>query len=64
MLKPLINSKSVWQSHALYLLAEYFYTKDQKQKAKEFYNQIVNLENANQEIITQVQKRLKRDLGE
>ena len=34
------------------------------EKAKEFYNQIVNLENANQEIITQVQKRLKRDLGE
>ena len=64
ILKPLINSKSVWQSHALYLLAEYFYTKEQKQKAKEFYNQIVNLENANQEIITQVQKRLKRDLGE
>ena len=64
MLKPIINSKSVWQSHALYLLAEYFYTKDQKQKAKEFYNQIVNLENVNQEINTQVQKRLKRDLGE
>ena len=64
MLKPLINSKTVWQSHALYLLAEYFYAKDQKQKSKEFYNQIVNLENANQEIITQVQKRLKRDLGE
>ena len=64
MLKPLINSKSVWQSHALYLLAEYFYAKDQKQKAKEFYNQIVNLENSNPEIITQVQKRLKRDLGE
>ena len=64
ILKPLINSKSVWQSHALYLLAEYFYAKDQKQKSKEFYNQIVNLENANQEIITQVQKRLKRDLGE
>ena len=64
ILKPLTNSKSVWQSHALYLLAEYFYAKDQKQKSKEFYNQIVNLENVNQEIITQVQKRLKRDLGE
>ena len=64
ILKPLINSKSVWQSHALYLLAEYFYAKDQKQKSKEFYNKIVNLENVNQEIITQVQKRLKRDLGD
>ncbi len=64
MLKPLINSKSVWQSHALYLLAEYFYAKDQKQKAKEFYNQIATLDNVNQEIMTQVQKRLKRDLGD
>ena len=64
ILNPLINSESVWKSHALYLMAEYFYSKDQKQKSKEFYNQIVNLENANQEIITQVQKRLKRDLGE
>ena len=64
MLNPLINSKSVWKSHSLYLMAEYFYAKDQKQKSKEFYNQIVNLENVNQEIITQVQKRVKRDLGE
>ena len=64
ILKPVISSDSVWKSHALYLIAEYFFDKNQKQKAKEFYNQIVNLENANQEIITQVQKRLKRDLGE
>ena len=25
ILNPLINSKSVWKSHALYLMAEYFY---------------------------------------
>ena len=25
ILNPLINSKSVWQSHALYLVAEFFY---------------------------------------
>jgi hypothetical protein len=41
ILNPLINSKSVWKSHALYLMAEYFYSKDQKQKSKEFFNQIV-----------------------
>ena len=35
LLNPLINSKSVWKSHALYLMAEYFYAKDQNQKAKE-----------------------------
>ena len=35
ILNPLINSESVWKSHALYLMAEYFYSKDQKQKSKQ-----------------------------
>ena len=64
ILKPLINSKSVWKSHALYLMAEYFYSKDQKQKSKEFFNQIVNLEDANSDIKLQAQKRLNRDLSD
>ena len=64
ILNPLINSKSVWKSHALYLMAEYFYSKDQKQKSKEFFNQIINLENANPDIKLQTEKRLNRDLSE
>ena len=64
ILNPLINSKSVWKSHALYLMAEYFYSKDQKQKSKEFFNQIANLEDANSDIKLQAQKRLNRDLSE
>ena len=64
ILKPLINSESVWKSHALYLLAEYFYSKNEKQKSKEFFNQIIILENANQEIKLESQKRLNRDLSE
>jgi len=64
ILNPLINSKSVWKSHALYLMAEYFYSKDQKQKSKEFFNQIVILEDANPDIKLQAQKRLNRDLSE
>ena len=64
ILNPLINSKSVWKSHALYLMAEYFYSKDQKQKSKEFFNQIITLENANIDIKTQTQKRLNRDLSD
>ena len=47
ILNPLINSESVWKSHALYLMAEYFYSRDQKQKSKEFFNQIANFEDAN-----------------
>ncbi len=64
ILNPLINSESVWKSHALYLMAEYFYSKDQKQKSKEFFNQIVKLEDANSEIKLQVQKRLNRDFSD
>ena len=64
ILNPLINSQSVWKSHALYLVAEYFYSKDQKQKSKEFFNQIISMENANSDIKLQAQKRLNRDLGD
>ena len=64
ILNPLINSESVWKSHALYLMAEYFYSKDQKQKSKEFFNQIIVLENSNIDIKMQAQKRLNRDLSD
>ena len=64
LLNPLINSKSVWKSHALYLMAEYFYSKEQNQKAKEFFNQIISLENPNPDIRLQAEKRLNRDLSE
>ena len=64
ILNPLINSKSVWKSHALYLMAEYFYAKEQNQKAKEFFNQIISSENPNPDIRLQAEKRLNRDLSE
>ena len=64
ILKPILNSESVWKSHALYLVAEFFYFKDQKQKAKEFFDQIIILENSNQDIKTQTQQRLNRDFSE
>ena len=64
MLNPLINSKSVWKSHSLYLMAEYFYSNNQKQKAKEFFKQIIALENSNLDIRLQAEKRLNRDLSE
>ena len=64
ILKPIINSESVWKSHALYLIAEYFFHKGEKQKSIEFFNQIISLENANQELKIESQKRLNRDLSE
>ena len=64
ILNPVINSDSVWKSHALYLLAEYFFDKNQKKKSKEFYNKILNYKKSNEKIITEAQKRLRRDFGE
>ena len=64
ILNPVINSDSVWKSHALYLMAEYFYFKNQKQKSKEFFNQILTLENSNSTIKIESQKRLNRDFSD
>ena len=64
ILNPIIKSDSVWSSHALYLLAEYFYSKNQKQKSKDFFNQIINSKKSNPDIVTEAQKRLNRDLSD
>ena len=61
ILSPIINSKSVWESHGLYLIAEYFYSKGEKQKSKEFFNKIISLEEANRTLKIESQKRLNRD---
>ena len=64
ILDPILKSESVWKSHSLYLIAEYFFEKKEFQKSKEFFNQIINLKNANSDILLQTQKRLKRDLSD
>jgi len=64
ILNPLINSKSIWKSHSLYLLAEYFFSKNEKQKAKEFFEKIITLENSNPQIKLEAQKRIQRDFSE
>ena len=64
ILNPLINSESIWKSHALHLLAEYFYSKNEKQKAKEFFEKILILENSNPNIKSDAQKRINRDFSE
>ena len=64
ILNPLINSQSVWKSHALYLAAEFFFSKNQMQKSKEFFNQIVILENSNLDLKQKAQKRLNRNFSE
>ena len=64
ILNPVLNSESVWNSHALHLMAEYFYSKNEKQKSKDFFKKIISTKNANDDIVQQAQKRLNRDLSE
>ena len=64
ILNPLIKSESIWKPHALYLMAEYYFAKKEKQKSKEFLNQLVSLEGINNKIKLEAQKRLRSDFSE
>ena len=61
MVNPIINSESIWKSHVLFLVAEYFYSKNQKKKAKEFFNKILIIPNSNKDINIEAKKRINRD---
>ena len=64
ILNPLIKSKSIWKPHALYLMAEFYLANNQKQKSKEFFNQIIVLENISSKVKLKAQKRLRSDFSE
>jgi predicted negative regulator of RcsB-dependent stress response len=63
ILYPLINSENLWKSHALYIMAEYFFSKNEMTKSKEFFEKILEMENSNPQIKLEAQKRLQRDFG-
>jgi len=64
ILNPLIKSESMWKPQALYLMAEYYLSKNQKQKSKEFFNQILDIENISPKIKLEVQRRLRSNFSE
>ena len=64
ILNPVIKSESIWKPHALYLMAEYYFSKNEKQKSKEFLEKLISLENINDKIKLEAQKRLRSDLSE
>ena len=64
ILNPIIKSESIWKPHALYLMAEYYFAKKEKQKSKEFLEQLISLENINQKVKLEAQKRLRSDFSE
>ena len=64
ILRPVTNSDSIWKSHSLFLLAEFFYFKENKAESKKLLNEIINYENSNSEIKLEAQKKLIRDFSE
>jgi len=64
ILNPVIKSESIWKPHALYLMAEYYFAKKEKQKSKEFLEQLVSLEGISTKIKLEAQKRLRSDFSE
>jgi len=64
ILNPVIKSKSIWKPHALYLMAEYYFAKQERKKSKEFLEQIISLEEISVKIKSEAQKRLRSDFSE
>ena len=56
--KPLINNETLWKPHALLLLGDYFVSKKEYLKAKEFYAQILSLKGLHKELYEQAKTQL------
>jgi len=51
--KPLLNSETLWKPHTLLLLGDYFTYKNEYIKAKEFYTQILSINNLQKDLYDQ-----------
>ena len=56
--KPLVNTETIWKPHALLLLGDYFASKKEYLKAKEFYMQILSLRNLHKELYNHARSQL------
>ena len=64
IINPVLKEENEWKSHALYLMAEYYYENKQFNKSKEFYKNILSLKNSNQNIKLEAKIRLQRDFSD
>ena len=64
IMNPILKSESVWKSHALLLMADYFENSNNLIKSKNFLEEIVNSELINNEIRIEAERRLKRKLSD
>ena len=64
VLNPILKSESVWKSHALLLMADYFEHNNNLVKSKDFLEEILDSKFANNEIRIEAERRLKRKFGD
>lgn len=64
ILNTVIKSESIWKPQAMYLMAEFYLAKNQKQKSKDFFEQVMIIENVSPKIKLEVQRRLRSEFGE
>ena len=57
-IKPLLNTETLWKPHALLLIGDYFLSKDEYIKAREFYTQIFLIDNLQKDFYDQARYKL------
>ena len=57
-IKPIIKSNSVWKPHVLLLMGDYFVSKKEYLKSKDFYKQILTMKNLHQDFYYKANSRL------
>ena len=57
-IQPLLNTKTLWKPHALLLMGDYFVAKKEYIKAKEFYTQILSINNLQKDFYDEVISKL------
>ncbi len=58
-IKPLLGKESIWKANALMLAGNYFISKGENLKAKEFFLQVLDIKNLNNEIIEITKQKLR-----
>ena len=56
--KPLLNTDTLWKPHALLLLGDYFMSKGENIKSREFYQQILSMNNLHKNLYDQARSQL------
>ena len=57
-IKPIINEENLWRPHALLLLGDYFASKKEYLKAKEFYNKAIQTNNLDKLLLDRARSQL------